>query len=115
MKPLNPELTTQLGELADMIVRKLNREDFDLPETAKPYIQALVRGGYARMSDVNLQVRLESLVLEKFTKTAIHRRREVSAIAGELQQTFERLVSFETNQPTSPEEDLGAIRGSATK
>lgn len=115
MKPLNPELESQVGELADMIVRKLKREDFDLQETAQPYVEALARGGYSRMSDVNLQVRLEGLVTEKFAETAIHRRREISAIAGDLQQTFERLVSMDTNQPTSPEEDLRTIRGSATK
>ncbi len=115
MKPLNPELTTQLGELADMIGRKLDRQDFDLQETAKPYLEALARGGFARMSDVNLQVRLEKLVLEKVPESAIHRRREISAIAGELQRTFDRIVSFDTNQPTPPEDDLTRIRGSATK
>lgn len=115
MKPLNPELASQVGELADLIGRKLKREEFDLQETAQPYVEALVRGGFSRMSDVNLQVRLESLVTEKFTENAIHRRREISAIAGDLQQTYERLVSLETNQPSSPQEDLRTIRGSATK
>ena len=115
MKPLNPELSTQVGELADMIGRKLDRQDFDLQETSQPIVEALARGGYARLSDVNLQVRLEGLVTEKFADTAIHRRREISAMAGDMQRTFERLVSMETNRPTAPEEDLRAIRGSATR
>lgn len=115
MKQLNPELSAQIDELSDLIGRKLNRDEFDLSETAQPYIDALARGGFARMSDVNLQVRLESAVLEKFAETAIHRRREVSSMAGELQQALDRLVSLETNQPTTPEEDLRAIRGSATR
>lgn len=114
MKPLNPELTAQVSELADMIGRKLNRDEFDLLETAQPYVQALARGGYARMSDINLQVRLESMVTEKFAETAIHRRREISAMAGEMQQAFERLVSMETSHPPTPAEELGAIKGSAT-
>jgi hypothetical protein len=57
MNELNPEMTSQVRDLARLVGRKLRRENFDLQEQAQPLVQALVRGGYSRMSNVNLQVR----------------------------------------------------------
>jgi hypothetical protein len=102
MNELNPEMTRQVHDLARLIGRKLQRENFDLQEQAQPLVQSLVRGGYSRMSDVNLQVRLEARVLDEFAEVVIHRRREMSAMAGDLQQSYEDLVKWETNQPNPP-------------
>ncbi|MEO8269840.1 MAG: hypothetical protein ABI557_08970 [Aureliella sp.] len=112
MKELNAELAAQVRDLARLIGRKLNHENFDLPEQAKPLIQTIVRGGYARMSDVNLQVRLEAQVLKDFAEIAIHRHRETSAMAGEMQETFDELVMWHTNQPTNQNPSVEANRKS---
>lgn len=114
MKKLNAELTAQVQDLARLIGRKLNYEHFDFLDDAKPLVQALVRDGYVRMSDVNLQVRLEAEVLKDFAETAIHRRREVSAMAGELQEIFDELVMWHTNQPNTPPPPDAANFSSAT-
>lgn len=114
MKELNVELTAQIHELAGLIGRKLNSENFDLLEDAKPTIQALVRGGFARASELNLQVRLEAAVLKDFADIAIHRRREASAMAGELQKMFDELVTWHTNQPSNPKPPSAANISSFT-
>ena len=103
MKDLNVELAAQLHELARLIGRKLNNENLDLLDEAKPIIQALVRGGFARASEVNLQVRLEAAVLKDFADIAIHRRRQISAMAGNLQEMFDELVTWHTNRPSTAE------------
>jgi hypothetical protein len=41
-------------------------------------------------------------VLDEFAEVVIHRRREMSSMAGELQQSYEDLVKWETNQPNPP-------------
>ena len=112
MKDLNIELAAQLHELSRLIGRKLNNENFDLLDEAKPIVQALVRGGFARASAENLQVRLEAAVLKDFADIAIHRRRQLSAMAGNLQEMFDELVMWHTSQPSTAERPSDAKPGS---
>ncbi len=114
MKELNAELSALLHDLAELIGRKLSYESFDLQGVAKPLIQALVRDGFSRISDANLQVRLEAQVLKDFADVAIHRRREISAMAGKLQETLDELVKWQTSQPRDSKSSGNANISSAT-
>ena len=77
MKTLNPELESQVDALAELCCSAIDQRSEDWYAASKPLIQALVTGGYARMSDSNLQTRLEARILEKCRETAVHRRAEI--------------------------------------
>lgn len=59
---------------------------------------------YARLSDSNLQTRLEARILEKCRETAIHRRAEISGISGQIQEAFDKLVTWTTRVPSTLQE-----------
>ncbi len=114
MKPLNPELEKQVGALAEVVCDALNRTGSDTTAQARPLVEALVRGGYARLSDVNLQYRIEAAVVSKCAEVAIHRRGEVGGITREFQQTFDQLVAWHTQTPRFPDGSQAANISAAT-
>ncbi|MEZ6138470.1 MAG: hypothetical protein R3C53_26610 [Pirellulaceae bacterium] len=103
MNTLNPELESQVSALASLCCSALNREGRDIVQEAKPLIQALVRGGYARLSDCNLQTRLEARVLDLCQDAAIHRRGELAGITGHMQSELRELTRWETKKPIETE------------
>lgn len=114
MKSLNPELENQVDALADLCCQALNRQVDDVSERARPLIQSLVQNGYNRISDVNLQVRLEKLVVEKCRETAIHRRDELTGITGQMQTAFKELATWKTSAPNADSGGKSANISSAT-
>ncbi len=99
MNDLNPELQSQIDDLAQLCCDTLARTGDSDHDRIQPLIEALVRGGYDRISNVNLQVRLEDAVVEKCREHAIHRRDEVTGIAGQIQAEFSKALKWKTNQP----------------
>ena len=103
MKSLNPELQSQVEDLAKLCCDVLERREVDSSERAQPLIEALARNGYARLSDINLQTRLEELAVDQCRETAIHRREELMAITGQMQATFNDVAKWQTKSPVEPE------------
>ena len=114
MNQLNPELENQVQALAEICCDVLKRKSHDASERAKPLIEALVAGGYARLSDINLQARLEKAALKECAEPAIHRRDELSGITGEMQSKFDELVKWKTQTPREPGGAKAANISSAT-
>jgi len=114
MKVLNPELEAQVDALAEICCNVLKREEQNSSERAQPLIEALVQGGYARISDINLQARLEKNVRERCQEVSIHRREELVGITGQMQTTFDQLVTWKTQTPRSPDGTKPANISSAT-
>lgn len=102
MNKLNPELESQLKNLAEICCDVLERRETDSSTRAQPLIEALVSGGYARISDVNLQTRLENIAVDMCRDRAIHRRQELTGITGQMQSTFNELVRWKTKSPREP-------------
>lgn len=99
MNDLNPELQSQVDDLAQLCCDALARTGETAHERIQPLIEALVRGGYDRISDVILQVRLEDIVADKCREHAIHRRDELTGITGQIQTEFSKTLKWKTNQP----------------
>lgn len=99
MKPLNPELDAQIDALADICCDVLKRNESDSTTRAKPLIESLVQGGYARLSDINLQARVEARVRHVCQEQSIHRRDELQGITGEMQRAFDQMVQWQTQTP----------------
>lgn len=114
MNELNPELDSQLRNLAKLCCDVITRREVDSSERAKPLLQALVTGGYARISDVNLQTRLEDMTADMCRENAIHRRDELTGIASQMQATFNELVRWQTKSPTETSGTKGANISSNT-
>lgn len=114
MKPLNPELDAQVDALADICCDVLKRHETDSTERTKPLIESLVKGGYDRLSDNNLQTRVEDRVREKCQEQSIHRRDELQGLTGQMQKTFDQLVKWQTQTPRPPEGTEPANISSAT-
>ena len=101
MKPLNPELESQIDALSTLCCDALRGGQVDIQTQAMPLLNALVIGGFQRLSKEHLQVRLESRVLELCQEPAIHRRAELSGITGPLQEAFEVLIDRQTTEPAA--------------
>jgi hypothetical protein len=114
MKPLNPALQSQVQDLAQLCCDVLERREVDSSERAQPLIEALVRNGYARLSDINLQTRVEELAVEQCRETAIHRRDELMAITGQMQTLFNDRVKWHSQSPADPEGSQAANISSNT-
>lgn len=112
MKPLNPELDSQISALAKLCCSALDRESRGAADST-PLIKALVRGGYARLSDCNLQTRIEKIVLDECLDVGIHRRGELAGITGQMQSKFDELVRWETQKPSKADEAKAANISSA--
>ena len=102
MNELNPELQSQLKDLAQICCDVLERRETDSSTRARPLLEALATGGYARISDVNLQTRLEDIAVDLCRDRAIHRRQELTGIAGQMQTTFNEIVRWQTKSPHTP-------------
>ncbi len=100
MNKLNPELQSQVEDLAQICCEVLERTANSSSDDRKqPLIEALVHGGYDRISDVNLQARLEDIVVDRCREHAIHRRDELTGITGQMQAEFTKRLKWNTNQP----------------
>lgn len=113
MNPLNDELQSQVDALAKLCCETLRREQVDVEERAEPLLSALVTGGYHRLSNINLQARVEARIVEECAEPAIHRRREMTGLTAKLQASFNRKVQWETNKPHDASE-ADVPRGSAS-
>ncbi len=114
MNALNPELESQVDALAKLCCSALARQLVDIDTASHSLIEALVKGGYARLSNINLQSRLETRVLDQCRETAIHRRGEIAGITGVMQAKFDKLVLWETQTPRSPSGTKAANISAAT-
>ena len=114
MKDLNPELDAQINELARICCEVLERTESNSVERAQPLLQALVTGGYDRLSDINLQSRLEEAVVSQCRERAIHRREELTGITGQMQAAFNELLRWKTQSPQPTNKSKAANISSAT-
>lgn len=111
MNELNPVRAAQVKALGTICCRKLDGESFDLLMEAMPVIDALVRSGYFRLSNINLQARVESTALDDYPAITLHRRAELTALAGQLQTAFKDLVERETRKPQELQRPVVARSG----
>jgi hypothetical protein len=111
---LNPELESQVQSLAELCCEVLERRETDSTARAQPLLEALVAGGYARLSNVNLQTRLEEMTVDRCRDRTLHRRGELTGITGQMQATFNELVRWRTKSPHEPSGTKGANISSNT-
>jgi len=96
---LNPELESLTDTLAKLCCDMLRSSTISFDEIARPTIEALVINGYARLSDINLQMRVEQKAIDQCLETAIHRRGELSTIVARMQSIFDELIIWKTQTP----------------
>jgi hypothetical protein len=111
---LNPELDKQVDALAELCCDAIERNVTDSHSRADALIEALVRGGYARISDVNLQTRVEQMAVDKCRNKAIHRRGELTGITSGWQAKFNQLAQWQTQSPNTTSGTKPANISSAT-
>lgn len=105
MHETTPEVAAILDSLADLCREALSTsdrraEDRSFEMQVQPLVRALKSNGYRRTQDMPLQAKLENLVLEKSTEPAVHRRAELTNIAGKVQRMFDEVVRWESHSPT---------------
>jgi hypothetical protein len=99
MNKLNPVLQKQVEALAKICCDVLQREEVGVDEKASPLIEALVRNGFARQSNLNLQSRVEAEVVKRCPDIAGPHREELVGITRNFQTAFDRLVQWNTSTP----------------
>jgi hypothetical protein len=115
MNEINKALQDQIEALAKLCNRRFESAEFDVDEAAQPIIEALVRNGYGRLSNVNLQYRLEKEMSRLYPEKTIHHPELVTSLAGDFQSAFEHMLKWETNTPRDRSDTKAANISSATK
>ena len=114
MNLLNPELESLTDTLAKLCCDMLNSDETAFDESARPTIEALVINGYARLSDVNLQMRVEQKAVDKCLETVIHRRGELSNFVARMQSIFDEQVIWKTQTPNNMNRSKPGIANTST-
>ena len=103
-EPTTPEVAKILDALADLCLETLTSEerradDRSFETQVEPLVQALKSNGYSRHQEMPLQAKLENLALEKSQEAGMHRRAELTAIAGKVQRMFDEVVRWDSTRP----------------
>ena len=119
MSDATPEVAAILDSLADLCLETLTSEerrvdDDSFEMQAQPLVQALKSNGYRRTQEMPLQAKLENLALTKQHDPVVHRRAELTAIAGKVQRMFDEVVRWESQRPTDHSGTRPANISSAT-
>ena len=99
MNELNPQLKSQVRALGKLCCRQLNQETLNVDAEAALIIAALAKGGYDRISDINLQSDVEAAALDCCKELTMNRRDELLAITSGFQRTFRGMIDWEIVQP----------------
>ncbi|TWU45730.1 hypothetical protein Q31b_09060 [Novipirellula aureliae] len=114
MTPTNPQIEKQLNELANLCCETLDGDEAGLNARSKPILKALLMSGYVRKQGNNLRSEVESRAKSRCRDAAMHRGGALSGITRKLQQQFDDLVRFESQQPTDQTDAKAANISSAT-
>lgn len=99
MNKLNPELEEQVQALAKICCQVLKSEDVDLEAQSTPIIESLAHGGYGRLSDTKLAVRIGHYATQQCMAEALHRKVDIQRVAGEMQKILDSLETWKANSP----------------
>ncbi|QEG39749.1 hypothetical protein UC8_17470 [Roseimaritima ulvae] len=112
--PANPQIGEQLDALADLCFQKLNGDESELDRRSEPLLKSLLMSGYVRQHGQNITASIETRVKKKYREQAMHRGGALSSITEGLQQQFDHLVKWESQQPRQETPSKPANISSAT-
>lgn len=114
MNETNPEIEEQLDTLAQLCCDTLKGEGSGLARRSDALLKSLLMSGYVRKAGQNLTAELESRVKKKCPEPAMHRGGALSGVTQKLQQTFDKLVQWESEHPRDQSPPKAANISSAT-
>ena len=118
MNEPTPEVAAILESLADLCLETLTSEDRRVDDSfemqVQPLVQALKSNGYRRTQEMPLQAKLENIAWAKQREPVVHRRAELTAIAGKVQRMFDEVVRWESQRPSDHSGTRPANISSAT-
>ncbi len=100
MNQINPELQSQVEQLAKYCGETLNGNDVEFMVVTQPLIEALVLGGYDRLSNLPLANRVEEEVVDRYDELVIHRRAQLRSMCNKLQEAFEERKRWHASGPS---------------
>ncbi|MCO8121674.1 hypothetical protein NHH03_08000 [Stieleria sp. TO1_6] len=114
MTQSNPQIEEQLSKLARLCCDSLDGGEPVAGEESDALLKSLLMSGYARQEGASLQADVESRVKQLCQKPAMHRGGALSGITSNLQEKFDELVRWESQQPKQQDEPKAANISSAT-
>ena len=99
LNAMNPQVQSQLNELADMCCQTLIGDGPMNDTRADALLKALVMSGYARQNENTLQVDIEHRIKDHCGDQIRNRGGAMTGILSRLQSKFDDLVRWETNLP----------------
>mgnify|MGYP003662968326 CR=1 FL=1 len=114
MSDTNPQIETQLNALAELACETLRGEESEMAARAEPLLKSLLMSGYVRKSGKDIRADIEARVKDICREPAMHRGGELSGITQRLQDKFDKLVKWESDQPKDFTDAKAANISSAT-
>lgn len=96
---MNPEIEKHLDTLADWCCESMKGHQTQISGHCRSVLKSLLMSGYARQSGRRLQAEVEKRARAKCAEPAMHRGGELSGLTGQLQEVFNELAKWESDQP----------------
>lgn len=115
----NPEIEAALDDLAGLVCQSITGSDpsksQDQFSQRKPgLLKTLVMSGYSQKDRRSLITDLESRVKSQCGNEAMHRGGSLSSMSSKLNEDFEEMARWESNQPMTKDPPKAANISSAT-
>ncbi len=110
----NPEIEAHLDTLAEICCETLKGDGSGLANRSDALLKSLLMSGYVREVGQNITAELESRVKRRCPEPAMHRGGALSSITQKLQQKFNKLVQWESEQPQQKFPPIAVNISSAT-
>ncbi|WP_168565757.1 hypothetical protein [Crateriforma spongiae] len=109
----NPQIDELFDELAELCCQCLQGDQSHMADRSEALLKSLIQNGYAR-KDGSIQAEIESRAKDGCRESAMHRGGELSGLTKNLQDRFDRLAKWNSDNPPSDNQAKAANISSAT-
>jgi hypothetical protein len=98
MAQANPEIESQLNELARLCCQSINGEESELENSGEALLRALVMCGFTR-SGLNMRNEVESRAKSRCMEIALYRGSELESLTSRLDEKLQDILRWDSTQP----------------
>jgi hypothetical protein len=98
MAHVNPEIESQLNELARLCCQSIDGEKSDLENSGEALLRALVMSGFTR-SGLNMRTEVESRAKLECAKIAFYRASELETLTNRLDAKLQDILRWDSARP----------------
>ena len=99
MAEMNIEIEAQLDALADICCAKMNGDTNDINDRIEMLLKSILMSGYVRTNGKSLRADVEARSKGKCRDTMMHHHEELAGITRNMQDRFDKMITWESTKP----------------